>query len=88
MTGGIPQSKPTQSTKKSKKNLNIDGQAAQEREKKRNVPLKHRKEIITVLQVMTLFLLEERNKEAMTVFRGSLAPTHEGEVNTREKAEE
>ena len=41
---------------------------------------------------MALFLLTERKKEAMIVFRGGLekirAPTYEGEVNTRDKAEE
>ena len=41
---------------------------------------------------MTLFLPEERSKEAMTVFRGEFqkirAPTYEGEVNMGEKVEE
>ena len=55
-----------------KENLNINGPAAQEKKKKKNVPLKHRKEIITVLLVRTLFILVERNKEAMTDFRGNL----------------
>ena len=54
--------------------------------------MKHQKEIITVLPVMTLFLPEERRKRVMTVFRGEFqkirAPTYEGEVNIGDKAEE
>ena len=55
-----------------KENLTINGPSLEEKEKTRNVPLKHRKEIITVLPVMTLFLHAEINKEAMTVFKGDL----------------
>ena len=55
-----------------KDNLTINGTTTQEKKKKRNVPLKHQKEIITGLPVVTLFLLVERNKEVATVFRGDL----------------
>ena len=70
--GGIPQGKLTHSTKSTKGNVTINGPEAQEKKKKRNVPLKHQKEIIIVLLVTTLFLHEERNKEAMTIFTRNL----------------
>ena len=72
MMGGILQGKPTHSTKSPKGNVTTNGTEAQEKKKKRNVPLKLWKEIIIVLPVMALFLLAERNKEAMTVFTGDL----------------
>ena len=45
--------------------------ASQEKKEKRNIPMNLQKEIITVLLVMTLFLHAERNKEVMTISRGS-----------------
>ena len=55
-----------------KENLTINGPATQEKRKKKKLHLKLRKEIMIALPMMTLFLHAERNKEAMTVFRGSL----------------
>ena len=72
MMGGIPQGKPTHSTKIPKGNVTINGPEAQEKNKKRNVPLKLWKEIIIVLPVMNLLYHVEKNKEAMTIFRGGV----------------
>ena len=70
MMGGIIQVNLPSPQIVPKENRTINEPATQEKEKKRNIPMKHRKEIITVLPVMTLFLPKERNKEAMIVFRG------------------
>ena len=72
MMGGISQRKPTQSTNNSKREpYHKRASRSQEKNKKRNIPLRHQNEIFIVLSVMTLFLLEERNKELMTLLRGS-----------------
>ena len=56
----------------SRNNFIINMPTTQEKKEKNKVPLNLHKEIVTVLLVMNLFLPEERNKEAITVFRGSL----------------
>ena len=71
MTGGNPQGKPTLSRNRFKKDLIINGPAAQEKKEKRNIPLNLQKENITILPMKTLFLHVERNKEVMTISRGS-----------------
>ena len=55
-----------------KEKLTINELESLKKKKKRNVPMKHQKVIITVLPVMALFLLAERNKEAMTIFTRNL----------------
>ena len=56
----------------SRRNLIINRLVAQEKKGKRHTPLDFQKNIIIVLPVLTLFLHAERNKEAMTILRGSL----------------